>query len=163
MSSSRQSHAASAANNNAVLPEGFNVLVAEDNPINALLVRKVVDRAGGHVTMVEDGRLAIAAVWETLQYRAPAFDLILMDIVMPGIDGLVAAKAIKELYRERQHLGISCPPIVALTASAFSDDRKRCYSAGMDDYLAKPFEADQLRQMLLRWVQRRAENAPPAA
>ena len=163
MSSSRQSHAASAANNNAVLPEGFNVLVAEDNPINALLVRKVVDRAGGHVTIVEDGRMAIAAVWETLQYRAPAFDLILMDLVMPGIDGLVAAKAIKELYRERRHLGISCPPIIALTASAFSDDRKRCYSAGMDDYLAKPFEADQLRQMLLRWVQRRAENTPPAA
>jgi CheY-like chemotaxis protein len=56
-----------------------------------------------------------------------------------------------------------CPPIIALTASAFAEDRERCYSAGMDDYLAKPFEADQLRQTLMRWVQRRAQNTPPAA
>jgi PAS domain S-box-containing protein len=162
ISSSRQLRAPPAADN-LVLEEGFNVLIAEDNPINALLVRKVVGRAGGHVTMVEDGRLAIAAVWETLQHRKPAFDLILMDIMMPGVDGLMAAKAIKELFRERQNLGISCPPIIALTASAFPEDRERCYSAGMDDYLAKPFEADQLRQVLSRWLQRRAENAPPAA
>jgi signal transduction histidine kinase/CheY-like chemotaxis protein len=163
MSSSRQLSVASTPDSNLVLPAGFNVLIAEDNPINALLVRKVIDRAGGHVTMVEDGRLAIAAVWATLQYRAPTFDLILMDIVMPGIDGLIAARAIKELYRERRHLGMSCPPILALTASAFAEDRERCYSAGMDDYLAKPFEADQLRQTLMRWVQRRAQNTPPAA
>lgn len=162
-SPSRQLAVTSTPDTGLVLPGGFNVLIAEDNPINALLVRKVIDRAGGYVTMVEDGRLAIAAVWETLQYRAPAFDLILMDIVMPGIDGLIAAKAIKELYRERRHLGVCCPPIIALTASAFAEDRERCYSAGMDDYLAKPFEADQLRQMLMRWVQRRAQNTPPAA
>jgi PAS domain S-box-containing protein len=162
MSSGRQIHA-TAADSNLVFAGGFNVLIAEDNPINALLVRKIVGRAGGHVTMVEDGRLAIAAVWETLQYRKPPFDLILMDIMMPGVDGLIAAKAIKELYRERQHLGVSCPPIIALTASAFPEDRERCYSAGMDDYLAKPFEVDQLRQMLLRWVRGRAESTPPAA
>jgi signal transduction histidine kinase/CheY-like chemotaxis protein len=162
-SPSRQLAVTSTSDSNLVRPGGFNVLIAEDNPINALLVRKVIDRAGGHVTMVEDGRLAIAAVWATLQYRAPTFDLILMDIVMPGIDGLIAARAIKELYRERRHLGMSCPPILALTASAFAEDRERCYSAGMDDYLAKPFEADQLRQTLMRWVQRRAQNTPPAA
>jgi signal transduction histidine kinase/CheY-like chemotaxis protein len=141
----------------------FNVLIAEDNPINALLARKIVTRAGGTATIVEDGRLAIAAVWETLQHRKAAFDLILMDILMPGIDGLVAAKSIKDLYRDRRYPGAVCPPIVALTAHAFPEDRERCYAAGLDDYLAKPFEADQLHDVLLRWTSQRIENAPPAA
>lgn len=141
----------------------FNVLIVEDNPINALLARKIVTRAGGTATIVEDGRLAIAAVWETLQHRKAAFDLILMDILMPGIDGLVAAKSIKDLYRDRRSAGLVCPPIVALTAHAFPEDRERCYAAGLDDYLAKPFEADQLHDVLLRWTPQRIENAPPAA
>lgn len=142
---------------------GFNVLIAEDNPINALLARKIVARAGGSSTIVGDGRLAIAAVWETLQRRQPAFDLILMDVLMPGVDGLMAAKSIKELFKERKHSGLVCPPIVALTANAFAEDRERCYAAGMDDYLAKPFEAHQLHDVLLRWMPQRAENASPAA
>lgn len=161
--SNRQLLASSGFESPRLTAAGFNVLIAEDNPINALLVRKVVTRAGGTVTMVEDGRLAIAAAWETLQRRKPAFDLILMDIMMPGVDGLMAAKAIKELFRERRHTGLACPPIVALTASAFPEDRERCYAAGMDDYLAKPFEVHQLHEVLMRWLSQRAENAPPAA
>jgi CheY-like chemotaxis protein len=143
--------------------QGFNVLIAEDNPINALLARKIVTRAGGTATIVEDGRLAIAAVWETLQHRKVAFDLILMDILMPGTDGLAAAKSIKDLFRDRRHPSLVCPPIIALTAHAFAEDRERCYAAGLDDYLAKPFEADQLHDVLLRWAPRRIETAPPAA
>jgi PAS domain S-box-containing protein len=143
--------------------EGFNVLIAEDNPINALLARKIVTRAGGTATIVEDGRLAIAAVWDTLQHRKAAFDLILMDVLMPGIDGLAAAKSIKDLFRDRRHPGLVCPPIIALTAHAFAEDRERCYAAGLDDYLAKPFEADQLQDVLLRWAPPRIETAPPAA
>jgi CheY-like chemotaxis protein len=142
---------------------GFNVLIAEDNPINALLARKIVARAGGSSTIVGDGRLAIAAVWETLQHREPAFDLILMDVLMPGVDGIMAAKSIKELFNERKSLGFVCPPIIALTANAFVEDRERCYTAGMDDYLAKPFEAHQLHDVLLRWMPQRVENASPAA
>jgi PAS domain S-box-containing protein len=141
----------------------FNVLIAEDNPINALLARKIVTRAGGTSTIVGDGRLAIAAARETLQNRQPAFDLILMDVLMPVVDGLTAAKAIKELFDERRNSGLVCPPIVALTANAFAEDRERCYTAGMDDYLAKPFEAQQLHEVLLRWMPQRAENASPAA
>ncbi|HVX36580.1 MAG TPA: ATP-binding protein [Hyphomicrobium sp.] len=142
---------------------GFNVLIAEDNPINALLARKIVARAGGSSTIVGDGRLAIAAVWETLQRREAAFDLILMDVLMPGVDGIMAAKSIKELFNERKNSGFVCPPIVALTANAFAEDRERCYTAGMDDYLAKPFEAHQLHDVLLRWMPQRVENASPAA
>jgi PAS domain S-box-containing protein len=143
--------------------DGFNVLIAEDNPINALLARKIVARAGGTATIVEDGRLAIAAVWETLQHRKAAFDLILMDILMPGTDGLAAAKSIKDLFHDRRYPGFVCPPIIALTAHAFPEDRERCYAAGLDDYLAKPFEADQLQDVLLRWAPRGIETAPPAA
>lgn len=143
--------------------ESFNVLIAEDNPINALLARKIVARAGGTSTIVGDGRLAIAAAWETLQHRRPAFDLILMDVLMPGVDGLMAAKSIKKLFGKREHSGLVCPPIVALTANVFAEDRERCYAAGMDDYLAKPFEAHQLHEVLLRWMPQRVENASPAA
>lgn len=157
---SEASHACERVSHGA---QGFNVLIAEDNPINALLARKIVTRAGGTATIVEDGRLAIAAVWETLQHRKVAFDLILMDILMPGTDGLAAAKSIKDLFRDRRHPSLVCPPIIALTAHAFAEDRERCYAAGLDDYLAKPFEADQLHDVLLRWAPRRIETAPPAA
>ena len=133
----------------------FVALVAEDNRVNALLATKVIERAGGVAIVVEDGRSAIAAVWQAIEYGRPVFDLILMDVLMPGIDGLMAAKAIKALYAERQQSGATSPPIIALTANAFPEDRDRCRAAGMDDYLAKPFEAQQLQEMLLRWVSRR--------
>jgi PAS domain S-box-containing protein len=141
----------------------FSVLVAEDNRINALLARKIIERAGGRATVVEDGRSAIAAIWEAMEHRRPVYDLILMDVLMPGLDGLMATKAIKALYAERRHLGLVSPPIIALTANAFPEDRDRCRAAGMDDYLAKPFDAQHLHDMLLRWGPQRTEEVPPAA
>ncbi len=74
---------------------------------------------------------------------------------MPGVDGLMAAKSIKELFRARASRASPAPPIIALTANAFPEDRERCRAAGMDDYLAKPFEAQQLHDVLLRWVPER--------
>jgi signal transduction histidine kinase/CheY-like chemotaxis protein len=141
----------------------FSVLVAEDNRINALLVRKVIERAGGNATIVEDGKGAITAAREALELKRPAFDLILMDVQMPGIDGLVAAKSIKALYAERAHLGLVSPPIIALTANAFPEDRERCSKAGMDDYLAKPFDVQHLHEVMGRWLLQRTGRAPPAA
>ena len=85
------------------------MLVAEDNEINALLSRKVIERAGGKAIVVKDGRSAIAAVWEAIERRNPILDLILMDVLMPGIDGLMAAKSIKSLYAEHGHLGLTSP------------------------------------------------------
>jgi CheY-like chemotaxis protein len=146
----------------APVADDFSVLIAEDNRINALLARKVIERAGGRATVVEDGRSAIAAIRDVVERRRPAFDLILMDVLMPGVDGLAAARAIKALFEERQHLGVA-PPIIALTANAFPEDRDRCRAAGMDDYLAKPFDAQHLHDLLLRWVSRRPDRAPPAA
>lgn len=141
----------------------FSVLVAEDNQINALLACKVIERAGGKPTVVEDGRSAIRVVWETLEHKRPAFDLILMDLLMPDIDGLTATKSIKALYLERKAIGPSCPPIIALTANAFPEDRERCRIAGMDDYLAKPFDARDLHDLLLRWTAPSRGTATPAA
>ena len=141
----------------------FSVLVAEDNEINALLSRKVIERAGGKAIVVKDGRSAIAAVWEAIERRNPILDLILMDVLMPGIDGLMAAKSIKSLYAEHGHLGLTSPPIIALTANAFPEDRERCRAAGMDDYLAKPFDAQHLEDLLLRWAPQRIGKTSPAA
>ncbi|MFG3598450.1 response regulator [Bradyrhizobium sp. RDI18] len=141
----------------------FRVLVAEDNQINALLACKIIERAGGSATVVEDGRSAITVMWEVLERKRPAFDLVLMDVLMPEIDGIMATKSIKALYRERKDAALSCPPIIALTANAFAEDRDRCRAAGMDDYLAKPFDARNLHDLLLRWAPQPARAAPPAA
>jgi CheY-like chemotaxis protein len=139
----------------------LNVLVVEDDKVGALLASKVIERAGGSAVVVQDGRSAIAAVWNAIERRKPIFDLILMDILMPGIDGVTAARVIKSLYAERGHLGHTTPPIIALTANAFQEDRERCRAAGMDDYLAKPFDADELEALVLRWTAHRRDM--PAA
>jgi CheY-like chemotaxis protein len=135
----------------------LNVLVVEDDKVGALLASKVIERAGGSAVVVQDGRSAIAAVWNAIERRKPIFDLILMDILMPGIDGVTAARVIKSLYAERGHLGLTTPPIIALTANAFQEDRERCRAAGMDDYLAKPFDADELEALVLRWTAQRRD------
>ena len=75
--------------------------------------------------------------------------VVLMDAHMPVLDGLEATRAIKALYAERPSLRV--PPIVAVTANAFDEDRRRCLDAGMDDYLAKPFEREELNRLLERW------------
>ncbi|RUP00291.1 ATP-binding protein [Hyphomicrobium sp.] len=141
----------------------FSALVAEDNQISALLATKIIERAGGQATVVPNGRSAITAIWETLERKRPAFDLILMDLLMPEIDGLTATKSIKALFARRPDSSMACPPIIALTANAFAEDRERCLAAGMDDYLSKPFEPDQLHELLLRWTAHRVGAAPPAA
>ena len=81
-------------------------------------------------------------------------DLILMDVFMPEMDGLQATKEIKRLFGTNSSAFNACPPIVALTANAYHEDRERCMSAGMNDYLAKPFDSRQLMGLLARWVPR---------
>ena len=128
---------------------GLRVLIAEDNDINALLARKVVEMAGGAAEVVGDGHAAVAALERSLHPGLQKFDLILMDLYMPGLDGLAATRAIRALASRQKKL---IPPIVAMTANAFAEDRERCLAAGMSDYLAKPFDAAGLRQILDRWV-----------
>jgi CheY-like chemotaxis protein len=114
------------------------VLLAEDNPINALLARTLLEREGCKVDRVADGEQAVAAA------VAGAYDLILMDLRMPGLSGVEAARALRAK-------GVAAP-IAALTADAFDEDKRACLAAGMDDFLVKPLTQEALRDALKRWT-----------
>ena len=128
---------------------GARVLLAEDNPINALLARSLLEREGCAVDRVSHGAEALAAV------AASAYDLILMDLRMPGMDGRQATEALRAR---------GCrTPIVALTADAFEEDRRACLKAGMDDFLTKPLKQADLQAMLRRWTAAGWTEAKPRA
>jgi CheY-like chemotaxis protein len=137
----------------AAAAPGKRILLVEDNPINALLARALLTREGCSVDHAARGEDAIAAV------KVGAYDLILMDMRMPGLDG-------EQTSRELRRLGV-VTPIVALTANAFEDDRHACLAAGMNDFLVKPLSPAALRAMLIRWAGPRGQSAdsesPPAA
>ena len=128
------------------------VLVAEDNEINALLARRVLEKAGCDAVVVRNGRAAVAAMRATLGPDAAGFDLVLMDVFMPELDGLAATREIRGLFSGPEGQRPGLPPIIALTANAFPEDRARCLAAGMSDYLAKPFDAGHLKDVLNRWA-----------
>ena len=115
---------------------GARVLLAEDNPINAMLARTLLRREGASVDHVEDGEAALEAL------AHGQFDLVLMDVRMPGLSGLEATRALRAR-------GVTTP-VVALTANAFDDDRRACLDAGMDDFLVKPLNPEALRAVLAR-------------
>ncbi|MYN21221.1 response regulator, partial [Rugamonas sp. FT107W] len=120
---------------------GLRVLLAEDNPVNQRLAVRLLEKLGHRVTLVDSG----LAVLERASHGD--HDLILMDVQMPGLDGLAATRQI----RQREAAQGGHVPIIAMTARAMAGDRERCLEAGMDDYLAKPVDSQQLRAMLLRY------------
>jgi hypothetical protein len=115
-------------------PEGLRVLLAEDNAVNRRLVERVMERRGHSVVSVGDGHQAVERA------QSERFDVILMDVQMPGMDGLQATRQIRAL---EQALGPRVP-IVAITANAMKGDQSSCLEAGMDGYVAKPFDAEKL-------------------
>lgn len=123
---------------------GLRVLLVEDNPVNTMVASGLLSYSGCSVEAVTDGEEAVRRASQQ------TYDMILMDVRMPGMDGLEATRRIRAAETTRR------VPIVALTASAFVGDRDECYQAGMDDYLGKPFTVEALRAVLARW-------APPAA
>ena len=125
---------------------GLRLLVAEDHDINRNLIRSLLERQGGAVTMVTDGEAAVAAVEEAKRSGKP-FALVLMDVQMPRMDGLEATRRIRELGYDADAL-----PVVALTANAYSEDVRACLDAGMQDHLAKPVRGDDLDRTLRRWA-----------
>jgi signal transduction histidine kinase/DNA-binding response OmpR family regulator len=122
----------------------LRVLLAEDNPVNRSVAVRLLEKRGHAVVPVENGRLAV------VESAKEAFDLILMDVQMPEMDGFEATAAIRE--RERT-AGSRANYIVALTAHALKGDRERCLAAGMDEYLTKPIRPDDLFELLERLVQ----------
>jgi len=136
-----------------------SVLLAEDNDINALLARTVLEKSCARVVRAKNGAEAIAQARSALTDTAgKGFDLVLMDIHMPDMDGVEAARHIRGLYPEDARPGDGRPPIVALTANAFAEDRASYLAAGLDDYLAKPFEKEDLAALFNRW-RTRAQSA----
>jgi len=124
----------------------LHVLLVDDLDINREVAAAMLESFGYDVTMAVDGSDAVSA------YRAGAFDAILMDCQMPVMDGFAATRAIRELEVARGHGNgrAGRVPIIAVTANAMAGDRERCLAAGMDDYVAKPYTADQLCSAIVR-------------
>ncbi|MBZ5540031.1 MAG: response regulator [Acidobacteriia bacterium] len=123
----------------------LRILAAEDNPVNQLLMIRLLEKRGHRVVLAVDGRQAIEAL------NQGSFDLVLMDVQMPEMDGLEATAIIREKEKKTgKH-----QPIIALTAHAMTGDRDRCLAAGMDGYLTKPIRPQELDQILESYVNRR--------
>ncbi len=132
---------------------GLRILLVEDNDINQLIARGLLEQLGATVSVAANGRLAIDA----LQAAGPeAFDLVLMDLQMPVMDGLEAAR---QLRREPRFRSL---PIVAMTAHAMAEQRRQCREAGMDDHIAKPIIPEQLAETILHHTRLRSRGEHPA-
>jgi len=122
-----------------VLPRALRVLVAEDNHINQMVSRRLLEKMGIDADIANNGEEAVALVLKG------SYDIVFMDVQMPGTDGLDATRKIRAALPRRL-------PIVALTAHASNDDRDLCLAAGMDDYLTKPVTAAALREAIEQWA-----------
>ncbi|MBW8829243.1 MAG: response regulator [Burkholderiales bacterium] len=125
----------------------FQVLLAEDNDLNALIAQAFLEREGVVVERAVNGREAVRRALR--EVGRPS--LVLMDVLMPTLDGVSATR---EIRAREQALGLARVPVIAMTATASDEDKGACLAAGMDDFLAKPFSAEQLAQVMAFWLHR---------
>jgi CheY-like chemotaxis protein len=130
------------------LLRSLHVLLAEDNRVNQKIATRLLEKRGHHVVLAVNGEEAIAALAQR------SFDLVLMDVNMPGMDGVEATIAI----REREKLTGLHQPVIAMTALAMKGDRERCTAAGMDGYLSKPIDLQKLDEILAVYADRRCSD-----
>ncbi len=120
----------------------LRILLAEDNPVNQTVATRMLEKMGHTVTIAADGQIALTLL------SAQPFDLVLMDVQMPEMDGLTAAKAIRQREQStQQHM-----PIIAMTAHAMKGDRERCLDAGMDGYVTKPISSRLLEEAIAQFA-----------
>ena len=133
------------------MPENFlkckRILLVEDNELNVEIARTILQDVQAEVEVAADGAIAVAML-----QKAPVgyYDVILMDIQMPKMNGYQATEAIRKLPDERAQV-----PIIAMTANAFEEDRQAAFAAGMDDYLAKPIEIDKLLRKIVKVLEKK--------
>ncbi|WP_162241778.1 response regulator [Pseudorhodoferax sp. Leaf267] len=135
---------------------GAHVLLVEDNDLNQQVASELLADAGFAVDVADNGQIALDMV-RAQAARTPAYDVVLMDMQMPIMDGVTATRALRADPRH------SAMPILAMTANAMLVDRERCLQAGMQDFVSKPIEPDALWQALARWVRPRPEMGATAA
>jgi CheY-like chemotaxis protein len=123
----------------------LRILLADDNPVKCRIAVLMLEKAGHQIVVVNDGAEAIEAV------RGKSYDLVLMDVQMPGMDGLEATRRIRALP-----LGQSMVPVIAITANAMHNDDRRCFDAGMNDYISKPIDRARLLGKVTQWGHRAA-------
>ena len=128
--------------NEAPMPEGSrNILLAEDNDLNAEIAKTILENAGLKIDCVEDG---IQCVNRIMEMSAGTYDMILMDIQMPKMNGYKATQEIRHLLDRNK----ACIPIIAMTANAFEEDKRDAIAAGMNGHIAKPIQVDKLLSIL---------------
>jgi CheY-like chemotaxis protein len=118
-----------------------HILLAEDNKVNQLVARILLERMGCQVDIVENGVAACRAV------QRGSYDLVLMDCQMPTMSGFEATQRIRSFEKSGKRI-----PIIALTAGVLKDEREHCYTCGMDDFVPKPISAKELERALERWL-----------
>jgi len=143
-----QSHASKPetvlADNKGALVDGMQVLLAEDNLVNQKVATKHLEKLGCQVTVAGNGRKAVDAV------REGSYDLVFMDCQMPEMDGYEATESIRRLEGE-----VAQTVIIAMTAHAMAGDKEKCLASGMDDYISKPFDAEDLIRVIHEWASHR--------
>ena len=123
---------------------GLNLLLVEDNELNAEIAETLLSDEGANLTVAEDGLQAVRMFQEKPEGY---FDAILMDVMMPVMDGLTATKTIRSL----KHPDAETIPIIAMTANAFREDKEECLAAGMNAHLAKPIKIENIKRILYEY------------
>jgi len=138
------------------VPADIKILYAEDNPVNQRVTQLLLQKIGIECEIANNGQEAIE------MYKTNQFDLILMDMQMPEVDGIESAKQIRKI---EQNNGVENPVfIVAVTANTFSEDKQKCFNAGMNDFMSKPFKEAELKRIIKNAVtnkQIQQTNEPP--